>query len=58
MGIGPQGFGGKTTALKVNVEALPTYIAGLPLCSQHQLPCHPPQRSGAVTEEWNYGKSV
>lgn len=29
-GIGPQGFGGKTTALAVNIEAAPTHIAGLP----------------------------
>ena len=29
--IGPQGFGGKTTALKVNIEAYPTHIAGLPV---------------------------
>lgn len=29
--IGPQGFSGKTTALKVNVEASPTHIAGLPV---------------------------
>ena len=28
--IGPQGFGGKTTALAVNIEAAPTHIAGLP----------------------------
>ena len=29
--IGPQGFGGKTTALSVAVEAAPTHIAGLPV---------------------------
>lgn len=29
-GIGPQGFGGKTTALAVNIEYSPTHIAGLP----------------------------
>lgn len=29
--IGPQGFGGKTTALCVAVEAAPTHIAGLPV---------------------------
>ncbi len=29
--IGPQGFGGKTTALSVAVEARPTHIAGLPV---------------------------
>ncbi len=31
LGIGPQGFGGKTTALSVNIEAAPTHIAGLPV---------------------------
>ena len=30
LGIGPQGFGGKTTALAVNIETFPTHIAGLP----------------------------
>ncbi|MEG1835756.1 MAG: fumarate hydratase [Oscillospiraceae bacterium] len=29
--IGPQGFGGKTTALAVNIETAPTHIAGLPV---------------------------
>ena len=29
--IGPQGFGGKTTALSVAIEAGPTHIAGLPV---------------------------
>ncbi len=29
--IGPQGFGGKTTALAVNIETFPTHIAGLPV---------------------------
>jgi fumarate hydratase subunit alpha len=30
LGIGAQGFGGRNTALAVNIEALPTHIAGLP----------------------------
>lgn len=30
-GVGPQGFGGRVTALAVNVEAYPTHIAGLPV---------------------------
>lgn len=30
LGIGPQGFGGTTTALSVAVEQAPTHIAGLP----------------------------
>ena len=31
LNIGPQGFGGKTTALAVNIIAAPTHIAGLPV---------------------------
>ena len=31
LGIGPQGFGGETTALGVNIEWYPTHIAGLPV---------------------------
>ncbi len=31
LGIGPQGLGGSTTALGVNVEIYPTHIAGLPV---------------------------
>lgn len=31
LGIGPQGFGGKITALCVNIEQAPTHIAGLPV---------------------------
>ena len=31
LGIGPQGFGGIITALKVNVETFPTHIAGMPV---------------------------
>lgn len=30
LGIGPQGMGGITTALAVNIEVFPTHIAGLP----------------------------
>ncbi len=30
-GVGPQGFGGKNTALAVNIEYFPTHIAGLPV---------------------------
>lgn len=30
-GVGPAGIGGRTTALKVNVAAYPTHIAGLPV---------------------------
>ncbi len=37
-GIGPQGFGGDTTALFVAVEEYPTHIAGLPLAIN--IGCH------------------
>jgi len=30
LGIGPQGFGGKSTAIGLNIETLPTHIAGMP----------------------------
>lgn len=36
--IGPQGLGGKTTALGVNIEVYPTHIAGLPVAIS--LSCH------------------
>ena len=38
LGIGPQGFGGMTTALGLNIEVLPTHIAGLP-CAVN-IGCH------------------
>lgn len=31
LGIGPQGLGGNTTTLAVNIETFPTHIAGLPV---------------------------
>ena len=31
LGVGPQGFGGDTTALCVHIEPFPTHIAGLPV---------------------------
>ena len=31
LNVGPQGFGGKTTALAVKIEKYPTHIAGLPV---------------------------
>ncbi len=36
--IGPQGFGGRTTALGVNVKAYPTHIAGMPVAVN--ISCH------------------
>ncbi len=38
LGIGPQGFGGATTALAVNIETFPTHIAGLPVAVN--INCH------------------
>ncbi|MDR2397399.1 MAG: fumarate hydratase [Spirochaetaceae bacterium] len=38
LGIGPQGFGGATTALSVAIETMPTHIAGLP-CAVN-INCH------------------
>ena len=38
LGIGPQGFGGLTTALAVNIEECPTHIAGLPVAVN--INCH------------------
>lgn len=31
LGIGPAGYGGKTTALSLNIETYPTHIAGMPV---------------------------
>ncbi len=38
LGIGPQGFGGDTTALGVNIETYATHIAGLPVAVN--INCH------------------
>ena len=38
LGIGPQGFGGRTTALAVAIEHYPTHIAGLPVAVN--INCH------------------
>lgn len=38
LGIGPQGLGGTTTALSVNIETFPTHIAGLPVAVN--INCH------------------
>lgn len=38
VGIGPQGFGGLTTALAVNIETYATHIAGLPVAVN--INCH------------------
>jgi len=46
LGIGPQGFGGVTTALGVNVEYAPTHIAGLPVAVN--IGCHVTRHKTAV----------
>lgn len=44
--VGPQGFGGKTTALAVNIETAPTHIAGLPVSVN--VGCHVTRHSTTV----------
>lgn len=43
LGTGPQGFGGMTTALGVNIETLPTHVAGLPVAVN--ISCHVTRRA-------------
>ncbi len=40
LGIGPQGLGGRTTALDVRVDATPTHIGSLPVAVNLQCHCH------------------
>ncbi len=44
-GVGPQGLGGDTTAIKVNVEWYPTHIAGLPVAIN--INCHAARHADA-----------
>ncbi len=46
LGIGPQGFGGKTTALGVNILTYPTHIAGLPVAIN--MSCHATRHSEII----------
>mgnify|MGYP000848853659 FL=1 len=46
LNIGPQGFGGTTTALAVNIEQYPTHIAGLPVAIN--VGCHVTRHKTAV----------
>lgn len=48
LGIGPQGFGGDTTALGVNIEAYPTHIASIPVAVN--VGCHVTRHASAVIE--------
>ena len=44
-GIGPQGFGGRTTALALAIETMPTHVAGLPVAVN--ISCHATRRAVA-----------
>lgn len=46
LGIGAQGFGGRVTALYVNIEKAPTHIAGLPVAVN--MGCHVTRHAEAV----------
>lgn len=46
LGIGPQGFGGRTTALTVNIITVPTHIAGLPVAVN--INCHVSRHKEAI----------
>jgi fumarate hydratase subunit alpha len=46
LGIGPQGFGGRTTSLAVNFETFPAHIASLPVAVNIQ--CHAARHAEAV----------
>jgi len=46
LGIGPQGFGGKVTALAVHVETFPCHIASLPVAVNTQ--CHSARHKEAI----------
>ena len=45
LGIGPQGFGGRTTALGLAIETAPTHVAGLPVAVN--MSCHATRRASA-----------
>jgi fumarate hydratase subunit alpha len=46
LGIGPMGYGGRTTALAVNVEVFPSHIASMPVAVN--LNCHSSRHKEAV----------
>ncbi len=46
LGIGPQGFGGKTTCLGISIEQMPTHVAGLPAAVN--VSCHVTRRATAT----------
>ena len=46
LGIGPQGFGGRTTCLGLAIEQMPTHVAGLPVAVN--VSCHVTRRASAA----------
>jgi len=46
LGIGPMGYGGRTTALAVHMEVLPAHIASLPVAANLQ--CHSARHKEAI----------
>lgn len=46
LGIGPQGFGGRTTALAVHIETFPAHIASMPVAVNIQ--CHAARHQAVV----------
>lgn len=46
MGFGPAGLGGRTTALAVNIETMPTHIAGMPVAVN--ICCHAARHKTAL----------
>jgi fumarate hydratase subunit alpha len=46
LGIGPQGFGGRNTALAVHIETFPAHIASMPLAINMQ--CHAARHKEAI----------
>ena len=45
LGVGPQGFGGRTTCLGLSIETAPTHVAGLPVAVN--VSCHVTRRATA-----------
>ena len=45
LGIGPQGFGGRTNCLGLAIEPMPTHVAGLPVAVN--VSCHVTRRATA-----------
>ena len=46
LGIGPMGYGGRTTALAVNIDVFPSHIASMPLAVN--INCHSSRHKEAV----------